>query len=193
MEKEDRLRSLGSRLIPNYSDIYYKNQIGEKINDLIKKELIKESESNKEKTDNELMQLVKTLIKKSDNNNYDLVDAKFKKIKSNTTNYRKFKDGDMFIDINNNKVGTVNNLRNDTYEQSERQKDSTHYMYSVTYDDGTFETYLSQNYMEPYNSGNLQSQPKKVTKVSKKKVTKVSKKKAPKVSKKKATKVSKKK
>ena len=47
MEKEDRLRSLGSRLIPNYSDIYYKNQIGEKINDLIKKELIKESDSNK--------------------------------------------------------------------------------------------------------------------------------------------------
>jgi hypothetical protein len=63
--KENRLRLLGSQLIPTYSDLYYKNKVEDKINELIKKELTKETTSSKEKTDSEMLKLVKTLIRKS--------------------------------------------------------------------------------------------------------------------------------
>ena len=147
MERDGRLRLLGYNLLPKYSDLYYKNKVEEKINDLIKREL---NNTTKEKTDDELMQLVKKLIKESEPN--DGTDSKNTKMKSNSATYPKFKDGDRFIDINNNKIGTVTRLRDDSYEQSLRKSDSSHYNYSVTYDDGTFETYLSQTYMEPYSS-----------------------------------------
>ena len=63
--KENRLRLLGSRLIlPEYSDLYYRKKVEDKINELIKKELVKETTSDKPKTDNEMIKLVKTLIKK---------------------------------------------------------------------------------------------------------------------------------
>jgi hypothetical protein len=65
IEKERRILSLGTRLIPAYEDIFYKNRIEEKINALIKKELQKETTSSKEKTDSELLKLVKTLITKN--------------------------------------------------------------------------------------------------------------------------------
>ena len=146
MERDGRLRLLGYNLLPKYSDLYYKNKVEEKINDLIKREL---NNTNKEKTDDELMQLVKKLIKESEPN--DGTDSKHTKMKNNSATYPKFKDGDRFIDINNNKIGTVNRLRDDSYEQSLRKSDSSHYNYSVSYDDGTFETYLSQTYMEPYS------------------------------------------
>jgi hypothetical protein len=62
-----------------------------------------------------------------------------------------FKKGDRFRHINcgtlANKLGTVNYLRDDSTEQASRKADSTHYYYSVTFDDGTFETYLGQMYM----------------------------------------------
>ena len=146
MERDGRLRLLGYNLLPKYSDLYYKNKVEEKINDLIKREL---NNTAKEKTDDELMQLVKKLIKESEPN--DGTDSKHIKMKNNSATYPKFKDGDRFIDINNNKIGTVNRLRDDSYEQSLRKSDSSHYNYSVSYDDGTFETYLSQTYMEPYS------------------------------------------
>ena len=63
--KENRLRLLGSQLIPTYSDLYYKNKVEDKISELIKKELTKETTSSKEKTDSEMLKLVKTLIRKS--------------------------------------------------------------------------------------------------------------------------------
>lgn len=63
--KENRLISLGLRLLPNYSDIYRKQTMEEKVNDLIKKELQKETTSVKTKSDTDLMNLVKTLIKNS--------------------------------------------------------------------------------------------------------------------------------
>jgi outer membrane biosynthesis protein TonB len=63
--KENRLRLLGSRLIPTYSDTYYKNTVEDKINELIKKELTKETTSVSPKTDSEMIKLVKTLIKKT--------------------------------------------------------------------------------------------------------------------------------
>ena len=63
-DKELRLKNLGLRLIPAYSDIYKRQTMEEKINDLIKKELEKETKSSKEKTDLELINLVKTLLKK---------------------------------------------------------------------------------------------------------------------------------
>jgi hypothetical protein len=152
MERDGRLRLLGYNLLPKYSDLYYRNKVEEKINDLIKREL---NNTNKEKTDDELMQLVKKLIKESEPN--DGTDSKYTKMKSNSATYQKFKEGDRFIDINNNKIGTVNRLRDDSYEQSLRKSDSSHYNYSVSYDDGTFETYLSQTYMEPYSSMNVNS------------------------------------
>lgn len=64
-DKERRLRALGLRLLPTYSDLYRKQTMEEKINELIKKELQKETTSIKPKTDSELLSLVKTLIKKS--------------------------------------------------------------------------------------------------------------------------------
>jgi hypothetical protein len=153
MERDGRLRLLGYNLLPNYSDIYYKNKVEEKINDLIKREL---NNTTREKTDDELMQLVKKLIKESEPND-GTSNSKYTKMKSNSATYPKFKDGDRFIDINNNKIGTVTRLRDDSYEQTLRKTDSSHYNYSVSYDDGTFETYLSQTYMEPYSSMNVNS------------------------------------
>ena len=154
MERDGRLRLLGYNLLPKYSDLYYRNKVEEKINDLIKRELNKDT--TKEKTDAELLQLIKSLIKESGSGN-DSTDSKYTKMKSNLATYPKFKDGDRFIDINNNKIGTVNRLRDDSYEQSIRKTDSSHYNYSVSYDDGTFETYLSQTYMEPYSNMNVNS------------------------------------
>ena len=36
----------------------------------------------------------------------------------------------------------------DKYEQKERSTDSSHYRYSVKYDDGSFDTYVNQNNMK---------------------------------------------
>jgi hypothetical protein len=64
-EKERRLRLISYNLIPTYSDLYYKNILENNINSLIKKELTKETTASKEKTDSEMINLVKTLIDKS--------------------------------------------------------------------------------------------------------------------------------
>ena len=74
-------------------------------------------------------------------------DSKCIKMKNNTTNSQRFKAGNSFININNNRIGIVDRLRDDSYERSLRKIDMCHYYYSVTYADGTFETYLSQSYM----------------------------------------------
>ena len=58
-DKEQRLMSLGLRLLPSYTDTYYRKTVEEKISDLIKKDV------NKEKSDSEMLKLVKLLIKKS--------------------------------------------------------------------------------------------------------------------------------
>ena len=63
--KERRWTILGKKLLPSYSDLYYKNQMEEKINELIQKQLRAESNGNKEKTDIELLKLIKELIDKS--------------------------------------------------------------------------------------------------------------------------------
>jgi hypothetical protein len=63
-EKELRLRALGLHLIPQYTSIYDKQETEKKINDLIKTELLKEKQQQQTKTDDELINIVKTLIKK---------------------------------------------------------------------------------------------------------------------------------
>jgi hypothetical protein len=64
MNKELRLQELSQRLIPTYSDIYNKESMKDRINKLIKKELNKETTLEKEKTDMELVNIMKSLIKK---------------------------------------------------------------------------------------------------------------------------------
>jgi hypothetical protein len=64
-DKDRRLRLLGLGLLPSAYDGFRKTSMEDKINELIKKELNKETTTSKEKTDSELMSLVKTLIKKN--------------------------------------------------------------------------------------------------------------------------------
>jgi len=63
------------------------------------------------------------------------------------SSYQRFSPGDKFYDTQYDKTGIVIRLRDDSSEEAERRKDKTHYFYSVKYDDGTYETYLTQNYM----------------------------------------------
>ena len=66
--------------------------------------------------------------------------------------YPKFDKGDKFIHIYNKKTGTIRSLRDGSYEKKERAKDPSHYYYHVDFDDGTFETYMHQQYMKLVNS-----------------------------------------
>ena len=61
---------------------------------------------------------------------------------------QKFFKGDRFQNKYNKKTGKVEDFRNDTTEKNFRLKDPEHYKYQVKYDDGSFESYLSQNDME---------------------------------------------
>jgi hypothetical protein len=63
-DKESRLRTIGLSLLPSYTS-YEKSRMTDKINELIKRELKKESLNQPEKTDVELIGLVKSLIKKT--------------------------------------------------------------------------------------------------------------------------------
>lgn len=62
-----------------------------------------------------------------------------------------FTSGSRFLYTNHigSKYGTVKYLRDDTYEKKKREADPKHYYYHVDFDDGSFETYLSQAYMSP--------------------------------------------
>lgn len=60
----------------------------------------------------------------------------------------KFRPGDRFIRISNNKIGTVNYVRDDTWERTNAWIYG-HIHYSVTFDDGSFESYLDENEMIP--------------------------------------------
>lgn len=64
-EKDRRLKILGLNLLPSTYDGFRRTSMEDKINDLIKKELQKETQSSKEKSDSEMLSLVKTLIKKN--------------------------------------------------------------------------------------------------------------------------------
>jgi hypothetical protein len=176
LDKMYRLRNLGFGFIPKYSDLYYKNKIEDNITELLKRELIKESETHRIKSDSELIQLMKNVI------NADSAD----KFDSNTSNRQRFVPGDKIINISNNKTGVVDRLRDDTYEKTERNKNPTHYMYSITYDDGTFDTYVGQSFLESFSSlmDNFNASKPKAKKSSKPKAKKSSKPKAKKSSKK---------
>ena len=66
-------------------------------------------------------------------------------LREKPVNYPRFIKGDKVINVDLNKTGTINNLRDDSYEKASRVKDPTHYYYDVDYDDGSFNTYVSQN------------------------------------------------
>nr|QFG74472.1 MAG: hypothetical protein [Megaviridae environmental sample] len=51
-----------------------------------------------------------------------------------------FKKGEKIINIYNKKTGTIDYLRNDSWEKKNNHPYNRFY-YSVSYDDGTFETY----------------------------------------------------
>ena len=69
----------------------------------------------------------------------------FNQFQPNVCNSQLFFPGNRFSYMG--KLGTVKYLRDDDYEKSKRRTDSTHYYYSVDFDDGSFETYLGQYYM----------------------------------------------
>ena len=175
LDKMYRLRNLGFGFIPKYSDLYYKTKIEDNITELLKRELIKESETHRIKSDSELIQLMKNVINADSANKFD----------SNTSNRQRFEPGDKIINISNNKTGVVDRLRDDTYEKTERNKNPTHYMYSITYDDGTFDTYVGQSFLESFSSlmDNFNMAKSKTKKSSKPKAKKSSKKSKPKAKK----------
>jgi hypothetical protein len=70
---------------------------------------------------------------------------------SNDTPFSRFKSGDRFKIINYAKTGngTVRYLRWDDYEKQQAKKENYKQRYSVDFDNGGFETYLSEDNMEP--------------------------------------------
>jgi hypothetical protein len=58
---------------------------------------------------------------------------------------REFSDGSSVWLRHTGKRGTVERLRDDAYERGRRARDPTHFYYSVTFDDGTFDTYVPQS------------------------------------------------
>ena len=59
--------------------------------------------------------------------------------------YPKFRKGDKVINVDLNKTGTINYLRDDDTEKKFRREDPTHYYYSVDYDDNSTNTYVNQD------------------------------------------------
>lgn len=55
--------------------------------------------------------------------------------------------GDKVYDTMAEKSAIVVNLRNDFHERLMREKDPTYYYYHLTYDDETFDTYVSGEYL----------------------------------------------
>jgi len=70
---------------------------------------------------------------------------------SNDTPFSRFKSGDKFKMIGLAKTGngTVRYLRWDDYEKQQAKKENYKQRYSVDFDNGGFETYLSEDNMEP--------------------------------------------
>lgn len=64
--------------------------------------------------------------------------------------HSKFKKNDKFVSIvaGCKRYGVVSYFRDDLYEQKNSWPKGFFY-YSVTFDDGTFETYLNETYMKP--------------------------------------------
>ena len=62
---------------------------------------------------------------------------------------RLFSDGQPVRFRYSTRTGTVEYLRDDSYERARRDADAGHYFYSVTYDGGGFDTYVAQSDMLP--------------------------------------------
>ena len=76
--------------------------------------------------------------------NNNLIDNN--KINNFTPKYL-FNKGERVFDTLKKQEGTINYLRNDSYEKELRKKDSTHFRYFIDYDDGSFDTYVSANFL----------------------------------------------
>ena len=73
---------------------------------------------------------------------------KINKMNSLKTPYSRFLKNDKFINIWDEKIGIVVSYRNDSCEKIFRINDSYHHYYHVKYQDGTFDTYCHQKYMD---------------------------------------------
>ncbi len=62
---------------------------------------------------------------------------------------RLFRDGQAVRFRFSTGTGTVEYLRDDSYERLRRVVDADHYFYSVLYADGGFDTYVAQSDMLP--------------------------------------------
>jgi hypothetical protein len=62
---------------------------------------------------------------------------------------RLFSDGQHVRFKFSTRTGTVEYLRDDSYERARRAADAGHYFYSVRYDDGEFDTYVAQSDILP--------------------------------------------
>jgi hypothetical protein len=62
---------------------------------------------------------------------------------------RRFSDGSRVRHVWSGRAGSVERLRDDAYERDRRASKACHFFYSVTYDDGTFDTYVAQSALVP--------------------------------------------
>lgn len=53
------------------------------------------------------------------------------------------------------KYGTIENVRDDSYEKKCRKLDPQHIYYSIKFDDGTFDTYVNEAYIILANDFNV--------------------------------------
>lgn len=58
-----------------------------------------------------------------------------------------FYPGDKIFDIGRKKSGKIVNLRDNSREKKMREQNPSHYYYHIDYDDGTFDTYVSGNFL----------------------------------------------
>lgn len=63
---------------------------------------------------------------------------------------QQFNAGKRVMNFHNNKKGTIDYLRDDTHEQTKNHPDNV-YFYSISYDDGTSDTYESQSSLVAIN------------------------------------------
>ena len=91
---------------------------------------------------------------------YEKYKAKYLQLKKQQKGgaYQMFNSGDKVKNIFNSKTGVVESLRNDKHEQQQRRSNPNHYYYTINYDDGSFDTYVSQSSLQ-INTNYSVSQP----------------------------------
>ena len=73
----------------------------------------------------------------SDNSDDEIVNTE--------SNYQKFKPGAKIKHTYTKKEGTIKYLMNDIREKNRRDKNPSHYYYTIKWNDNTIDTYVSQS------------------------------------------------